>query len=328
MVKLFKIIEKIVWVIAALAIVLVVIMMVYGIITNTQQEWQKVIPYLYFAAFLFTVYKVVVIFFTSFYKIQITKRQEYLDAIKGIGGEGGNAILNQKEDQNKDLEATFDAVKQTPQADTDSIVSTPMELLPEVVHDLVTQQVELEKKRLAQENEKRLNEINAMRTDVSDVIERRNYLLELERKIKKQEAENRVKRLKYTEEYTMLVFSLAGTPVEDVEKVCDVVKLFIETGQVVANKDLCIPLNKKLRNAEVKQFVYNIIRYNGKENLDAESFLQTAFGEWFSGKKENIAKNYSVLPKDSLVSKDGMEADLINLRKLVENKNDDYENQM
>ncbi len=88
MVKLFKIIEKIVWVIAALAIVLVVIMMVYGIIANTQQGWQKVIPYLYLAAFLFAIYKAVVIFFTSFYKIQITKRQEYLDAIKGIGGEG------------------------------------------------------------------------------------------------------------------------------------------------------------------------------------------------------------------------------------------------
>lgn len=162
MVKLFKIIEKIVWVIAALAIVLVVIMMVYGIITNTQQGWQKVIPYLYLAAFLFAVYKAVVIFFTSFYKIQITKRQEYLDAIKGIGGEGGNAILNQKEDQNK-----------------------VRELLPEVVHDLVTQQAELEKKRLAQENEKRLNEINAMRTDVSDVLERREYLLNLEAEIKR-----------------------------------------------------------------------------------------------------------------------------------------------
>ena len=315
MVKLFKIIEKIVWVIAALAIVLVVIMMIYGIITNTQQGWQKVIPCLYFAAFLFTVYKVVVIFFTSFYKIQITKRQEYLDAIKGIEGEGDNAILNQDEDQNKDLEAILDAVKQTPQADTDSIVSTLRKRLPEVVQDLVTQQVELEKKRLAQENEKRLNEINAMSIDVSGVIERRDYLLKLEREIKRQETENRVKRLKYTEEYTMLVFSLAGTPVEDVEKVCDVVKLFIETGQVAANKDLRIPLNKKLRNAEVKQFVYNIIRYNGKENLDAESFLQTAFCEWFSGKKENIAKNYSVLPKDSLVSKDGVEADIERLRR-------------
>ncbi len=35
--KVFQIIEKIVYGIAALAIVLVVIMMVYGIIANTQQ---------------------------------------------------------------------------------------------------------------------------------------------------------------------------------------------------------------------------------------------------------------------------------------------------
>ncbi|MDD5792110.1 MAG: hypothetical protein PUD22_05985 [Erysipelotrichaceae bacterium] len=240
-----------------------------------------------------------------------------MDAIKGIGGEGGDAILNQEEDQNKVLEAILDAVKQTPQADTDSIVSTLRERLPEVVQDLVTQQVELEKKRLAQENEKRLNEINAMRADVSDVLERREYLLNLEAEIKRCQEDERKKRLAKTEEYTMLVFSLAGTSVEDVEKVCDIVKLFIETGQVAANKDFYIPLNKKLRNAELKQFVTNIIRYNGKENLDAESFLQTAFCEWFSGKKENIAKNYSVLPKDSLVSKDGVEADLERLKNFL-----------
>ncbi len=89
-----------------------------------------------------------------------------------------------------------------------------------------------------------------------------------------------------------------------------------------ANKDLCIPLNKKLRNAEVKQFVNNIIRirYNEKENFDAESFHQTAFCEWFNNKKENIAKNYSMLPKDSLVSKEGVEADLINPQKWVGKK--------
>ena len=218
------------------------------------------------------------------------------------------------------MEAIFDAVKQTPQTNTDSIVSTLRERLPEVVQDLVTQQVELEKKRLAQENEKRLNEINAMSTDVSGVIERREYLLKLEREIKRQEAENRVQRLRSTEKYTMLVFSLAGTPVEDVEKVCDIVKLFIETGQVAANKDLYIPLNKKLRNAELKQFVHNIIRYNKKDNLDGDSFLPTAFCEWFSGKKENIAKNYSVLPKDSLVSKEGVEADLVKLRQIFDRK--------
>ena len=89
-----------------------------------------------------------------------------------------------------------------------------------------------------------------------------------------------------------------------------------------ANKDLCIPLNKKLRNAELKQFVTNIIRYNKKDNLDGDSFLQTAFGEWFSGKKDNIAKSYSMLPKDSLVSKDGVEVDLERLRKLIEKNQD------
>ena len=82
-----------------------------------------------------------------------------------------------------------------------------------------------------------------------------------------------------------------------------------------------IPLNKKLRNAELKQFVTNIIRYARKDYLDGDSFLQTAFCEWFSGKKENIAKNYSVLPKDSLMSKDGVEVDLLDLRGRVR-KND------
>ena len=38
--------------------------------------------------------------------------------------------------------------------------------------------------------------------------------------------------------------------------------------------------------------------------------------------KENIAKNYSALPKDSLVSKDGTEADLVYLRKLISKKED------
>lgn len=165
------------------------------------------------------------------------------------------------------------------------------------------------------ENEKKLHEINLLSANVSDVLERRTHLLNLEAEIKRCQEEERNRRLAKTGEYTMLVFSLAGTSVEGVEKVCDVVKLFIETGQVAANKDLHIPLNKKLRNAELKQFVTNIIRYNEKVNLDGDSFLQTTFGEWFSSKKENISKNYSVLPKDSLVSKDGVEANLIKLRK-------------
>ena len=192
--------------------------------------------------------------------------------------------------------------------------------IPSVVQTLVDQQVAEIKRNLMLENEKRMREINILSANVSDVLERREHLLNLEAEIKRCQEEEQKRRLAKTEEYTLLVFSLAGTSVENVEKVCDSVKLFVETGQVAANKDLYIPLNKKLRNAELKQFVTNIIRYNEKDNLDGDSFLQTAFCEWFCGKKENIAKNYSVLPKDSLVSKDGVEADLINLRKWVGKK--------
>lgn len=126
--------------------------------------------------------------------------------------------------------------------------------------------------------------------------------------------------MKKTEEYTMLIFSLAKTPVEDVEKIWQITKLFLESGHVLADKDSTIVLNKNLRNSELKQFALNIVKYNRKENLDVESYLMTTFGEWFTGKKENIFKNYNVLPKDSLVSKDGMETDLERLRKDVNSK--------
>ena len=43
------------------------------------------------------------------------------------------------------------------------------------------------------------------------------------------------------------------------------------------------------------------------------NFLMTYFCDWFTGKRENILKNYNVLPKDSLVSKGGLETDLEHL---------------
>lgn len=314
MIRIFKIIEKIVIAITVLAIVIVLVLAIIGLSTNTHVTWSKFIPYLYLAATLFVAYKIVVIFSSFVYKNQIIKTQEFMDSMGDLQ-KRDNAILRQEKDQSQKLDTIIEAVKQVPQANTDAIVDILQERLPEIVQKLVSRQVEEEKRRLAEENEKRLNEINVLSADVSNVLERRDYLLKLEKEIKLRQEEDRKRRLEYTGEYTMLVFSLAGTSVEDVEKVCDVVKSFIQTGQMSADKDLQIPLNKKLRNAELKQFVSNIIRYNQKENLDGDSFLQTAFGEWFSGKKENIAKNYSMLPKDSLVSKDGLEADLINLRK-------------
>ena len=277
------------------------------------------IPYCYLGAAIVVLYKLVALVFTSFYQIKIEKRKEYLDEILAWQ-KIGEASTKQEDMLEEELTPFIENVKRMPEGDTDAVIKELQDRLPEVVQKLVDQRVAEIKQNMTKENEERIQEINVLSANVSDVLERREHLLNLEAEIKRCQEEERKRRLTNTEEYTMLVFSLAGTPVEDVEKVCDIVKLFIETGQVTANKDLYIPLNKKLRNAEVKQFVYNIIRYNGKENHDAESFLQTAFCEWFSGKKENIAKNYSVLPKDSLVLKEGVEVDLECLRKTLTKK--------
>ena len=277
------------------------------------------IPYCYLGAAIVVLYKLVALVFTSFYQIKIEKRKEYLDEILAWQ-KIGEASTKQEDMLEEELTPFIENVKRMPEGDTDAVIKELQDRLPEVVQKLVDQRVAEIKQNMTKENEERIQEINVLSANVSDVLERREHLLNLEAEIKRCQEDERKKRLAKTEEYTMLVFSLAGTSVENVENVCDIVKLFIETGQVAANKDLRIPLNKKLRNAEVKQFVYNIIRYNGKENHDAESFLQTAFCEWFSGKKENIAKNYSVLPKDSLVLKEGVEVDLECLRKTLTKK--------
>ena len=315
--KFFNILETILYFTMILALVIVIILWITGV-NATPMEWTyRILPYFYVVAAIIVLYKIVVLFFTSFYQIKISRRKNYLDEILALQKKRETS-LKQEEVLGQELTPFIETVKQMPEVNTDALIGVLQERLPEVVEKLVEQRVAEIRQNMAKDNDERIREINILSAGVSDVIERRNYLLDLEKEIKQKQEEDMRHRLDVTQEYTMLVFSLASTPVEDVEKVCDIVKLFIETGQVPANKDLHIPLNKKLRNAEVKQFVYNIIRYNEKDNLDAESFLQTAFGEWFSGKKENIAKNYSMLPKDSLVSKDGVEADLERLRKDIQ----------
>ena len=175
---------------------------------------------------------------------------------------------------------------------------------------------------MALEYENREAELKRKSLTVDAIIERQDRIDKLNKAIQLREQQEREERMKKTEEYTMLIFSLAKTPVEDVEKVWQITKLFLESGHLVADKQFKIAHNKKLRNAELWKFAKNIVKYNKKENLDVESYLMIVFDEWFTGNKENFAKNYSVLPKDSLVSKEGVEADLEHLHKsyTIENR--------
>ena len=316
MINYFRKIEKVINLIAVIAIIVVLAMIVLWFIGYSQTYFQELVPFIAFAAFVFFGYKVIILILSYYYQTEISKIASKLDAKR----QKDDDHLKKENGEKFELSPIIETVKQMPEANTDAIIGMLQERLPQVVQKLVDQRVIEIKRNMEKENEARIREINLLAADVSDVIDRRNYLIKLQNEIKQQQEEDRKNRLALTLEYTQLVFSLAGMFVEDVEKVCDVVKLFIETGQVSTDKDLCIPLNKKLRNPEIKQFVNNIIRYNEKENLDAELFLQTAFGEWFSGKKENISKNYNDLPKDSLVSKEGVEADILNLRKMVGKK--------
>lgn len=315
--KIFSILENIIGYTLFFAFTAFVILYFFGVIDeDSRMKVMGYIPYCYLGAAIVVLYKLVALVFTSFYQIKIEKRKEYLDEI--LAWQKIEEVSTKQGDMlEQELTPFIENVKRMLEGNTDAVIKEIQDRLPEVVQKLVDQRVAEIKQNIAKENEERIQEINVLSANVSDVLERREHLLNLEAEIKRCQEEEQKRRLDKTEEYTMLVFSLAGTSVENVEKVCDVIKLFIETGQVSANKDLYIPLNKKLRNAELKQFVTNIIRYNEKDNLDGDSFLQTAFCEWFSGKKENIAKNYSVLPKDSLVSTDGVEADLERLRKRI-----------
>lgn len=319
MVKLFKIIEKTVGALVAIAVIMIFALIAIGVVDDSDSTWSNVRPYtllLYGVAIIVVTFKAAILGVQMYLESKIEEKTEHLQAI--MEKQRGQQIMQEKKVSDK-LDKIINDIAAIPNTDTTAIIDFLKTNLPSVVSTMVEQQVcqqvAYEKQKLALEYENREAELKRKSLTVEAIIERQDRIDRLNKAIQLREQQEREERMKNTEDYTMLVFSLAKTPVEDVEKVWQVTKLFLESGHVVVDKQFKIAHNKNLRNAELKQYALNIVKYNGKENLDVESYLMTIFGEWFTGKKENIAKNYSILPKDSLVSKDGVEADLIELRK-------------
>ncbi len=197
-----------------------------------------------------------------------------------------------------------------------------------LANQIADEKVQLIKQDLEATYQKKEVALNERALSIDAVLKKHDEIERLKAEIAQKEKEEREIRMANTEDYVTLLFSLAKCSVEDVEKVWQVTKLFIESGHVVADKQFKIAHNKKLRNAELWQFAKNIVKYNQKGNLDVELYLTTIFGGWFTGNKENFAKNYSVLPKDSLVSKDGVEVDLMRLRAMASPSTDKPENKV
>ena len=325
MVRIFKIIEKIVWALIAIAIILVFALVAISIVSNVDNVWGNVksyLNYLYGVAMIVVAFKAVILGVQMYLETKIEEKTKHLQTI--IEKQQSQQAEQEKKVSGK-LDKIINDIAAIPNTDTVAIVDFLKANLSNVVSTLVDQQVcqqvAYEKQKLALEYEKKESELKRKSLTVDAIIERQERIEKLNQAIQQREQQEHEERMKNTEEYTMLVFTLAKTPVEDVEKVWQVTKLFLERGYVAADKDLRIAYNKNLRNAELKQFALNIVKYNKKENLDVESYLMTVFGDWFTGKKENISKNYNVLPKDSIVSKDGVEEDLELLQnEIISNK--------
>ena len=325
MVRIFKIIEKIVWALIAIAIILVFALVAISIVSNVDNVWGNVksyLNYLYGVAMIVVAFKAVILGVQMYLETKIEEKTKHLQTI--IEKQQSQQAEQEKKVSGK-LDKIINDIAAIPNTDTVAIVDFLKANLSNVVSTLVDQQVcqqvAYEKQKLAREYEKKESELKRKSLTVDAIIERQERIEKLNQAIQQREQQEHEERMKNTEEYTMLVFTLAKTPVEDVEKVWQVTQLFLERGYVAADKDLRIAYNKNLRNAELKQFALNIVKYNRKENLDVESYLMTVFGDWFTGKKENISKNYNVLPKDSIVSKDGVEEDLELLQnEIISNK--------
>lgn len=68
---------------------------------------------------------------------------------------------------------------------------------------------------------------------------------------------------------------------------------------------------EKILNNQKNDIGFRKKRQTEIDNLYGDTFLKSAFGECFRGLIEDIAKNYSVLSKDILISKEGVEVDVL-----------------
>ena len=316
MIKFFKILEKIVWVLTIIAIVIVLGFIGIALISHKEAIWsyaEPIIPYIYIVAGIFVLFKLTIVGIQMYLDIQIQDKTKDLQAI--IEKQRGQ-LQSQDEKISGKLDKIINDISTIPKTDTEAIMELLKSNLPSVVSTLVEQQVAWEKQKLTLEYEQKIAELKQKSQTVDALLEKHERLNKLKEALKEKEQIESNARLEKIEEYTSLFFHLARTSVEDVENVLMVARLFVEYGHVPADRNLRIAYNKNLRNAELKQFVINILHYNQKENYDYVNFLMTYFCDWFTGKRDNILKNYNVLPKDSLISKEGLEADLERLRKV------------
>lgn len=84
MTKFFKILEKIVWILVIVAIIIVLALFIFGIIAAPNVIWARVspfVPYFYLIAAIFVVFKVAILVVQIYLEGKIEERTKYLQNI-------------------------------------------------------------------------------------------------------------------------------------------------------------------------------------------------------------------------------------------------------
>ena len=146
------------------------------------------VPYIYMVSLIFILYKLTIFYFLTFYNVKIYRRQKYLNSINEDLSKDKN-LHNRKEIENESIRPIIKEVRQMPDGNADAFEKKLLERLPEMVQKLADQRVAEIKLYLEKDYEKRLQDHNILSANVSDVLERRNRLLDLEKEIKQRQEE-------------------------------------------------------------------------------------------------------------------------------------------
>lgn len=138
MIKIFKIIEKVVWTLVAIAVIMILALIAISVANSADNIWDDFRPYtslLYGVAMLVVVFKVAILGVQMYLEIKIEEKTKHLQTI--IEKQQSQQVEQEKKVFGK-LDKIINDIAAIPNTDTDAIVDFLKANLPSVVFTLVT----------------------------------------------------------------------------------------------------------------------------------------------------------------------------------------------
>ena len=138
MIKIFKIIEKVVWTLVAIAVIMILALIAISVANSADNIWDDFRPYtslLYGVAMLVVVFKVAILGVQMYLETKIEEKTKHLQTI--IEKQQSQQVEQEKKVFGK-LDKIINDIAAIPNTDTDAIVDFLKANLPSVVFALVT----------------------------------------------------------------------------------------------------------------------------------------------------------------------------------------------